>query len=163
VNALHTTALTVTGTPGTDFFTTVYPPGSTDPAAKGPASLALSVALTTADQVAVAATGAGRYDASVGQQIAALGSSTSGADAVWSKAVVEIGNRSAAAASRSSVAESARASAEQDQLANASVDTDEETVGMIATQRSYQAAARVLTTLDDMLDTLINKTGLVGR
>ena len=28
---------------------------------------------------------------------------------------------------------------------------------------AYEAAARVLTTLDEMLDTLINKTGVVGR
>ncbi|OJV80715.1 MAG: flagellar hook-associated protein FlgK [Cellulomonas sp. 73-92] len=165
VNTLHAGAVTTTGTAGGAFFSPLDPSDPTFPGgpAKGPAALRISVALSTADQVAVAAPGGGAYDASVGQQIAALGTSTSGADALWGKAVVEIGNRSAAATSRSSVAESARASAEQDQLANASVDTDEETVGMIATQRAYQAAARVLTTLDDMLDTLINKTGLVGR
>ncbi len=165
VNTLHAGAQTVAGSNGGAFFTPLDPsdPTWTSGPTHGPAALQISVALTTADQVAVAAPGAGAYDASIGQQIAALGTSTTGADAVWSQAVVEIGNRSAAAASRSSVAESARASAEQDQLGNASVDTDQETVGMIATQRSYQAAARVLTTLDDMLDTLINKTGLVGR
>ena len=165
VNTLHSGATTVSGATGGAFFTPLDPsdPTFSGGTALGPAALRISVALTTADQVAVAAPGAGAYDASVGQQIAALGSSTTGADAVWSQAVVEIGDRSAAATSRSSVAESARASAEQDQLGNASVDTDQETVGMISTQRSYQAAARVLTTLDDMLDTLINKTGLVGR
>ncbi|HEY0118561.1 MAG TPA: flagellar hook-associated protein FlgK [Cellulomonas sp.] len=166
VNALHQTALTTAGTPGGDFFS-VPDPSSTGPGS-GPAALRLSVALTTADQVAVAGVDAdgnslGAYDASAGQKIAALGTSTSGADAKWSQAVVTIGNASAAAQSRSSVAESARASAEQDQLANASVDTDEETVNMMAAQRGYEAAARVLTTLDEMLDTLINKTGEVGR
>jgi flagellar hook-associated protein 1 len=30
-------------------------------------------------------------------------------------------------------------------------------------QHAYQGAARVLTAVDEMLDTLINKTGLVGR
>ena len=113
--------------------------------------------------MAIAGDGLGNYDGSIGQKIAALGTSTTGADAQWSQAVVEIGNRSAAARSRSTVAESARASAEQDQLANASVDTDEETVDMISYQRAYEAAARVLTTLDEMLDTLINNTGRVGR
>ena len=34
---------------------------------------------------------------------------------------------------------------------------------MLTYQRAYQASSRVLTTLDDMLDTLINHTGLVGR
>ena len=29
--------------------------------------------------------------------------------------------------------------------------------------QSYTAAARLMTTLDEALDTLINKTGIVGR
>jgi flagellar hook-associated protein 1 FlgK len=30
-------------------------------------------------------------------------------------------------------------------------------------QRAYEGAARVMTTVDQTLDTLINRTGLVGR
>lgn len=45
----------------------------------------------------------------------------------------------------------------------AGVNLDEETVNMVMAQRSYEAAARLLTTLDEVLDTLINRTGLVGR
>ena len=30
-------------------------------------------------------------------------------------------------------------------------------------QKAYQAAARVITVMDEMLDTLINSTGRVGR
>lgn len=161
VNALHETAYTTSGAAGGEFFS-VPDPSSTGPGS-GPAATLLSVALTTADQVAVAGDGLGAYDVSVGQKIADLATSTTGADAKWSQEVVTVGNASSAAQSRSTVAESARASAEQDQLANASVDTDEETVNMMSEQRAYQAAARVLTTLDDMLDTLINKTGTVGR
>ncbi len=33
---------------------------------------------------------------------------------------------------------------------------------LIRFQRGYQASARTMTTLDDMLDTLINRTGKVG-
>ena len=40
---------------------------------------------------------------------------------------------------------------------------DEETTNLLTWQHAYQGAARVLTTIDDMLDTLINKTGMVGR
>jgi flagellar hook-associated protein 1 FlgK len=43
------------------------------------------------------------------------------------------------------------------------VSLDEESVNMLMAQRSYEAAARVMTTVDEMLDTLINRTGLVGR
>ena len=42
------------------------------------------------------------------------------------------------------------------------VDQDEEMVNLLAAQRGYEGAARVLTAMDSMLDTLINHTGLVG-
>ena len=49
------------------------------------------------------------------------------------------------------------------QLAQTSVDTDEEAANMLAYQRAYEGSARVLTAIDEMLDTLINRTGVVGR
>jgi flagellar hook-associated protein 1 FlgK len=55
-----------------------------------------------------------------------------------------------------------------DQLTNqvqqaSGVSLDEEATDMIRFQHAYQAAARVITTMDEMLNTLINNTGLVGR
>lgn len=50
---------------------------------------------------------------------------------------------------------------EQEQIAGVSM--DEETVNLLQYQRNYQAAARVMTTLDEMLDKVINGMGLVGR
>ncbi len=43
------------------------------------------------------------------------------------------------------------------------VSLDEEATDMIKFQHAYQAAARVITAVDEMLDQLINRTGLVGR
>ncbi len=43
------------------------------------------------------------------------------------------------------------------------VSLDEETTNLIKFQHSYAAAARVITTIDEMLDVLINRTGIVGR
>jgi flagellar hook-associated protein 1 FlgK len=40
------------------------------------------------------------------------------------------------------------------------VDLDEEMVNMISAQRAYESASRVMTTVDSMLDTLINRTGV---
>ncbi|MCC7353526.1 MAG: flagellar hook-associated protein FlgK [Anaerolineae bacterium] len=45
----------------------------------------------------------------------------------------------------------------------AGVSLDEEAVQMLGAQRAYQAASRVITAVDEMLDRLINNTGLVGR
>ncbi|MEN6298613.1 MAG: flagellar hook-associated protein FlgK [Anaerolineaceae bacterium] len=43
------------------------------------------------------------------------------------------------------------------------VSLDEEAGNLVSAQKSYQACARVLTAIDEMLEVLINGTGLVGR
>ncbi len=43
------------------------------------------------------------------------------------------------------------------------VNSDEEVMDMMRFQQSYNAASRMMTTLDEMLDKLINSTGVVGR
>ena len=55
-----------------------------------------------------------------------------------------------------------------EQIANSkdsvsSVSLDEEVMNMMKYQQSYNAAARLMTTLDEALNTLINNTGVVGR
>jgi flagellar hook-associated protein 1 FlgK len=40
------------------------------------------------------------------------------------------------------------------------VNIDEETVNLMTAQRSYQAASRVISTIDSILDTLINRMGV---
>jgi flagellar hook-associated protein 1 len=42
------------------------------------------------------------------------------------------------------------------------VSLDEEMTNLITFQRGYQASARTLTAMDEMLDTLINHTGVAG-
>jgi flagellar hook-associated protein 1 FlgK len=42
------------------------------------------------------------------------------------------------------------------------VSLDEEMSNLVRFQRSYQASARAMSTLDEMLDVLINRTGRVG-
>ncbi|MGR7025426.1 flagellar basal body rod C-terminal domain-containing protein [Geodermatophilus sp. URMC 62] len=43
------------------------------------------------------------------------------------------------------------------------VNLDEEMTTMLSFQHAYNAAARMITTIDEALDTLISRTGLVGR
>jgi flagellar hook-associated protein 1 FlgK len=43
------------------------------------------------------------------------------------------------------------------------VNIDEEMVNMIQFEHAYNASARVMTAIDEMLDTLITRTGVVGR
>ena len=159
VNALHVGATTigtatVPGVTGSPFF-------AID--ATKPASLGLSVAITDPAQVAAADASKGALDGSIADQIARLGTLVGGPDATWSSVVVQLGVRTASATSRSSVAEASRATAAAQQLSQMSVSTDEETTNMLAYQRGYEASARVMTAIDAMLDTLINRTGMVGR
>ena len=43
------------------------------------------------------------------------------------------------------------------------VSIDEEMANMMAAQRAFEAAARVLTAVDEMMEILIQRTGVVGR
>ncbi|MDK2903477.1 MAG: flagellar hook-associated protein 1 [Clostridiales bacterium] len=43
------------------------------------------------------------------------------------------------------------------------VSLDEELTNMVKFQQSYNAAARVITAMDEMLDVLVNRVGIVGR
>ena len=45
----------------------------------------------------------------------------------------------------------------------AGVNLDEEMTNMLSFQHAYSAASRMVTAIDETLDQLINRTGLVGR
>ncbi|MGE5577743.1 MAG: flagellar basal body rod C-terminal domain-containing protein, partial [Syntrophothermus sp.] len=45
----------------------------------------------------------------------------------------------------------------------AGVSLDEEVANMVKFQHGYDAAARVITTMDEMIDVIINRMGVVGR
>lgn len=159
VNALHTGGTTTTGTAGSPFFDLGADPST-------PPALAVRVALTSPTQIAAAApatgTPTGSFDGSVADAISQLAHAATGPDALWSAFVVDLGVRTQSATLSANVSEKARATAESLQMSGAGVDIDEETVNMLAYQRAYQGAARVLTAVDEMLDTLINRTGRVG-
>jgi flagellar hook-associated protein 1 FlgK len=157
VNAVHSGGQTLAAPPndtGVNFFTVT---------AGVPAALGLKVAITDPNMVAAANTTNGPLDGSIADQISQLRESDTGPDVAWRNFVVDLGVTSEAATRRAQVSEGSRSSAENLQRSNASVDVDEEMVNMLAFQRAYEGAARVLTAIDEMLDTLINRTGVVGR
>ncbi|WP_199424693.1 flagellar hook-associated protein FlgK [Actinotalea solisilvae] len=128
-----------------------------------PVALGLSVAVASTDAIAAGVAGAGAYDGSLADRISQLAAESGSPDALWRAYVVDLGVQSRSAAQRATVSEVSRATAENLQLSQASVDLDEESVNMLAFQRAYEGAARVLTAIDEMLDVLINRTGVVGR
>jgi len=48
-------------------------------------------------------------------------------------------------------------------LSESGVSLDEEMTNMVKFQHAYNASARMITTLDAVLDTTVNRLGLVGR
>lgn len=129
----------------------------------GPYAATLSVAITNPADIQAGAVGAGDFDGSVADALSQLGIATDGPDALWQTAAIATGVAAKATADSATVAYAAQSTAEGLQIAATSVDTDEETVNLLSYQRAYQAAARVMTTVDEMLDQLINRTGVVGR
>jgi flagellar hook-associated protein 1 FlgK len=77
--------------------------------------------------------------------------------------VTNIGVATRSELQQANLAGLASTSAVTSQLSNSAVDLDEENVNLLMFQHAYQGAARVMTAVDEMLDTLINRTGLVGR
>ncbi len=162
VNALHATGVDATGTPGGAFFT--YTAGD----AAG--TLAVAPAIAADPRRVAAASSAGQPgDGSIAAAIAELRSArilaagTQTATDFYAGLVGRIGadSRSAAeiAAGQSTVVDYLRNRRE----AVSGVSLDEEAADMIRFQHAYAAAARVITAVDELLDTLINRTGLVGR
>ena len=154
VNTIHNAAATTDGRTGLDFFAL---------AAGGPAALNLSVVPTSAADIAVAKPGAGALDGSAADALSQIGTAAGSPDSIWLNVVTTIGAQAKAAIQQSTLADGALKTATSNQASVESVDLDEENMNMLSEQKSYQAAARVMTAVDDMLDTLINKTGLVGR
>ncbi|MDQ4007783.1 MAG: flagellar hook-associated protein FlgK [Actinomycetota bacterium] len=134
---------TAANAPGGDFFT-------------GTTAATLQVAISDPDRIAASGV-QGTLDSSNAHALAAL----SAGDESYRRLVTDFG---AEVASARRVADNQRVLTNQvdgSREALSGIDIDEEMVQMLAHQRAYEAAARVITTIDSVLDTLINRMGLV--
>ena len=82
---------------------------------------------------------------------------------MYTALVGDVAAKSAFAQQQQSTQASVVSSVENLQASVSGVDENEEVSKMLTYQHAFSAASRVLTTMDSMLDTLINHTGLVGR
>ena len=125
--------------------------------------LAVSRDLTASSQIAAAAGGAGPLDGSVALDLAELASATNGADSMYRAYIVALGVDSQTVQHRHDIQKETMSQVDNSRTALAGVNIDEEMVNMVQFQHAYDAAARYMTSVDEMLDTLINRTGVVGR
>jgi flagellar hook-associated protein 1 FlgK len=81
----------------------------------------------------------------------------------YGQSVAALGVASSTAVSQSNNQQVLVTQLTREQQQTSGVSLDEETTHLIQYQHAYQAAARVISVVDQMLDTLINNTGVVGR
>ncbi len=84
------------------------------------------------------------------------------ADQTYAAFISQVGSDVQSIQSTQQTSQAVLASIDNQRKSVSGVSLDEEMANLTLFQRGYQASARVLTTMDGMLDTLINHTGTVG-
>jgi flagellar hook-associated protein 1 len=154
VNTVHAQGYTLAGDPGGDFFT-------------GNGAANLSVAVTDGNQLAVAGE-PGVVDGANALKIADLALDQNAAavlggpgPSVQLRSLAgDVGTKLQGLQNANSVQTTVLNAAEQAVEADSGVSIDEEMTNLLQYQRAYQASARVITTVDEMLDTLVNRTAV---
>src|SRR5262249_27208848 len=127
------------------------------------ASFAVGAAVDgDADAVAAATAAGGSNDGSRALDLAELGSSANGADALYRSFVVSVGIDGQTTSHRHEIQAATADHVDRARASLAGVDPDEEMVNMVQFQHAYDASARFMSAVDDMLSTLIAHTGRVG-
>ena len=150
VNAQHAAGYDQAGAAGGPFF-------SRDATGR------LAVAVTDASKVAASSTPGGDAGGGNALKMAGFNGAANGPDAAYRKLVVQLGVEAQAANRRVDIQANILSQIDAAREANAGVNLDEEMTNMLAFQRAYEGAARFVSAVDQLLDTLINRTGLVGR
>jgi flagellar hook-associated protein FlgK len=150
-NAAQAKGYDANGNAGQDFFSV---PSSSAGAAAG-----LSVAITSASQIAMSSDGSSGSNGNVANLSAALTSalpSGSSPSDAYSNLVFNIGNDASNASADSTATEQNLLQLTNQQSAVSGVSIDEETTNLIRFQTAYQAAARIVSTVQQLNTVTIN-------
>ncbi len=128
----------------------------------GSSAATLSVVVTNPASLAASGTPGGNLDGSVALGMSHLGNSTSGADAAYRAMVGTLATDVQRATQQASVQQAVTNNIDELAQSSAGVSFDEETTNLLTYQRAYQASSRVMSTVDEVLDLLINHTGRAG-
>ena len=166
VNTRHRAAYGLDGSTNQDFFVA----GNGRPAITA-ANIAVNPELLAdVDKVAVssgnpqaALPGERVLDGAGADGLADLADSRNGADAKYQSLIGDLGVSAQSSIRRRDIQNAVTDQVDAARDSESGVNLDEEMTNLLTYQRGYEAASRVLTTIDSMLDQLINRTGLVGR
>lgn len=163
-NTAHRAGFDQTGAAGGDLFG--------DPAGGAVRAATFSVLVTDPARVAAAATkpivlddGTRLVSADGGNADAfyKLSLAPTGVDASYRKMIVRLGVEASVASRNVEVQSVIANQVDSSRESVAGVSLDEEMTNMLSFQHAYSAAGRMITAIDEALDVLINRTGLVGR
>jgi len=160
INEVHRQGIGLDGVTGRDFF---------DPTSTGADDIEIDDKILEDVSYIAASLSGERGDNSQALRIAGLrseltmnGNSATFGD-FYNAVVGIIGVRTREAAATAANQESLVQHIEENRQSLEGVSLDEEMTNMIKFQHAYEAAARVITTMDEALNTVINNMGLVGR
>lgn len=149
VNALHTTGwgLGEGGpVPARNFW---------DPAGTTALTIGLDAAVVGQPSRVAASGNPNSLDGYIAQALAALSSSATGADREYQTMVGELGVESQAAIQRVAIQGGIVEQVDVERKAVSGVSIDEEMINLTIAQQAYNASARVVSVIDEMLDTLM--------
>lgn len=154
VNAIHNSGTGLDGSTGNDFFDSTTTTATT---------FALSADVAGQPLRVAASDGSGALDNTVASQLADLGTDPLGPAAEHAQMLADLGNRVQLLNAGAETAGLSSTRADDALQQAVGVSLDEELADLVSAQRAYEASARMISTIDQMLDTLINRTGIVGR
>lgn len=160
VNSRHAAGFDLQGNPAGAFFAgTDAATIGLDPAlASNPAQIAAST---------TAAPGGNDLALAIAQlrdlKVIPGGTPTMTLNEAFNSLVLDLGSGSKRATETLGDFERIRASVAERRSAVSGVNMDEELSNLLTFQRAYEASARLITTVDEMMDMIINRMGIVGR
>ncbi|MCB0882553.1 MAG: flagellar hook-associated protein FlgK [Thermoleophilia bacterium] len=160
-NAIHSAGVGLDGSTSTAFF-----------AGTDAAGMAVSTAVKgSTDAIAASSTAAGLPGdsgnavklAQLRFSVLTIDGATTTIDGAWGAWVSKLGSDTDQATRLREVQQNVLHVAQGRRDSVSGVNLDEEMADMVRFQKSYNAAARMVTTMDSMLETIVDRMGLVGR
>jgi len=158
LNTAHAAGFDLAGNPG----------GAVLGSSSGPITAA-TISVLISDPKLIAASSVGptggvvSLDKGNADKIADLRNDPLGIDAGYRRMIVELGVQASVATRNQDIQAVITTQVDAARESVAGVNIDEEMTNMLSYQHAYAAAGRMVTAIDETLDVLINRTGLVGR
>jgi flagellar hook-associated protein 1 FlgK len=151
VNEAHAEGQTDAGVKGGTYFGS----GSADPVTAS----TIRMEVTDPKDLAMADLGTdpGTRDGTNADRMADLGKKADGPQEKYKRLIVDLGVQTQATNRRTEIQNGIVGDVDAQRAGESGVNLDEEMTNLVQYERGYQAAAKVITTIDEMLDTLINR------